>query len=159
VDLGYDINPVYKTKKATKSAKAKQVLTGYAIASKGVALAILNPATQQIGLLKGTLSGKSFNFNDSNFNVSQVGSNGVNTRFIVSQPADGIVLAMKYLISNPDSGSKQAILAGLQQAIYVPYSPELNTYELAQAGGQYLDGVMNEVTQELSGIEKAVFCL
>ena len=148
VALGHTLVAKYKTNK-----KKVKVLTGYAIGTKDAALAVFDPNSNHIGIVKGTLSGQKFSFGDSYYALRQIGFNGVNTRFQVTTPAGGIVVALKYLLSNPDSGSQTAIEAGLQPVIYTPNSPELNTNDLAIYGGQYLDSVMNTVAFELSYVQ------
>jgi len=149
VNLNANIVPVYRT------VRKKKVLSSYTVASKDAALAVWDPNASKIAIITGTLKVKTFAFKDPNIDVDQIGFNGVNTRFHVNSPAGGIVLALKYLISNPDSGSKAAVENGLQQVVYVPYSPELNTYDLAQAGDQYLNGILKTVTFQL-GYEDSV---
>ena len=84
-------------------------------------------------------------FPDPAVSVKLTYFNGVNSRFEVDQPANGTVLALKYLISNPDSGNKAAIEAGLSPAIYVPYSQNLDTPDVITYGQNYLNGVINTV--------------
>ena len=62
------------------------------------------------------------------------------------------MLALKYLISNPDSGSKAAIEAGLSPAVYVPYSQNLNSPDVIAYGQNYLNGVINTVAGQLYGL-------
>jgi hypothetical protein len=76
----------------------------------------------------------------------------VNSRFQINTPANGTVLALKYLISNPDSGSKAAIEKGLSPAVYVPFSQNLNSPDVIAYGQNYLNGVINTVAQQLYGL-------
>ena len=91
-------------------------------------------------------------FSDPAVNVQLTNFNGVNSKFQVNQPVNGIVVALKYLISNPDSGSKAAIENGLQQVVYVPSSPALDSPEVVAYGQNYLNGVITKVTKDLYGL-------
>jgi len=150
VELDDTIVPLIKT------IKRKKVQVGYMLSTKDAALAIWDPAANQIDIVKGTLSATKFNFTaNPNITVKQNAFNGVNTNFTVEQPVGGVVLALKYLLSNPDSGNKANIEAGLQPIVYVPYSPDLSTQEIADAGAAYLDKVMDTVVFQLNQIQSA----
>lgn len=149
IDLNYTLAPVYKTSKKNK------ILSGYTVSSKDAALAVWDPAAAQIIIAKGSLSGKIFDFSNSGVSVKQGAFNGVNTPFQVNSPAGGMVLAMKYLVTDPANGSKAAIENGLQQVVYVPYTAALNTPEIAQAGNQYLDDTLKTVFFQLNYVNSA----
>jgi hypothetical protein len=151
VKLNYALDPVYKKAKATKSnPKPKSTLTGYNLSAKDIALAILDPATKEIIIVKGMQKGKTMQFNDPAADVTLSKFNGVNSKFSINRPANGKVIALKYLITGPESGSKASIENAMDEAIYVPYSSSLYTPEVAQYGADYLDGIINSVSRELS---------
>jgi hypothetical protein len=150
VKLNYALKPIYKTPKATKKVpKPKAVLSRYDLTAKDVALAILDPATNQISVTLGMQTGKTMSFEDPNFEVKLIRFNGVNSRFQVSKPAGGIVLALKYLIVGTESGNKAAIEGSFSEAIYVPYSPLLEQPDVIAYGGTYLDSIIEQVANEL----------
>jgi hypothetical protein len=146
IKANYQLNAIYTTNKKTK----KKALTGYSLGLRDLFVAILDPATGEIKITGAMQNGKTFTFPDPNFNIKLVRFNGVNSRFQVSQPAGGIVIALKYLITPVESGSKAAIEGAMYDAYYTPYSPELNTPEIAAYGAKYLDGVISEVATHLA---------
>lgn len=153
--LNYSLVPQYKNTTTTtgkgkkKKTITKKQLTGYVLDRKDIALAILNPVTNQIEVTKGIQTDRDFNFPDINYKIERVRFNGVNTRFKVVNPAGGKVLALKYLITPTESGSKKNITSSLYEAIYVPYSQDLQTPEVSKYGEDYLTRVMNEVYNQL----------
>lgn len=149
VDLNHQLAATYKV------AKKKKVLTGYKLQSKDVVLAVLDPATNQISLVKGTQSGKKMSFSDPNVNVQLVTFNGVNSRYQVNSPAGGVVVAVKYLLSNAELGGQQNIENGLEPVVYVPYSANLGSPEVYAYGANYLTNIINSVAQDLQGIQSA----
>lgn len=157
VNLNYALNPVYKNVATGKgkTKKTTRTLTGYTLTAKDIALAILDPATNEIKITAAMQKGKTFTFPDKDFSIEAVSFNGVNTRFSVSKPTGGKVLALKYLITGPESGSKTAIESALQPVIYVPYSPELQIPEVSAYGQQYLDRALAQATAQLQNIPSA----
>lgn len=147
ITLNHVLTPVYK--KNTKK------LLKYNLGDKDIALAILDPSTNQTVVTMGRLSGTKMVFPDPAVDVSLAKFNGVNSRFTVNKPAGGVVVALKYLLSKTDSGSKKAIEAGLSQAVYVPYSPDINSPEVIAYGQSYLNGVINQATAQLKFIQSS----
>ncbi len=135
-----------------KKPKIKRVLSGYTADSKQIALAILDPATQQIGIVLGNQTDTSMTFNQAGFDVKLVRFNGVNSRFQVSQPAGGIVLAISYLITPIESGSKEAITTASYEGVYTPYSTALQTTEVATYGADYVNNLIKQVATELTHV-------
>jgi len=152
ITLNHQLIPVYKNVKNKKTGKTTKTISKYNLGDKDIALAILNPATGNVITTVGRLNGASMVFPDPAVSVKLTNFNGVNSRFEVDQPQGGTVLALKYLISNPDSGSKAAIEAGLSPSIYVPYSQNLDTPDVVAYGQNYLNGVINTVAQQLYGL-------
>lgn len=152
IKLEYKLNPVYKNVKNKKTGKSTKALTGYTLSSKEIALGILDPATGQVGVVKGLQSGKKITFNDPNFDPKLKNFNGVNSSFTVSKPAGGIVVALKYLITGPEKGSKTSIENALREAVYVPYSDNLNAADVVNYGADYLDNIFSQVVAELQGL-------
>lgn len=151
--LNYALSSYYKNAAAKKKSKnTKQVLAGYSLSAKDIALAILDPSSGQIKIAKAMQKGKQFEFPDKNFSIENIGFNGVNTRFAVNKPADGIVLALKYLITRSEKGSKAQIQKGMEQAIYVPYSQKLNSPEVSAYGERYINSVIKKVSEQLKNI-------
>jgi hypothetical protein len=144
VTLNHELIPVYKK-------NSKKILR-YNIGDKDIALAILDPATNNTVITIGRLNGKSMIFPDPAVNVQLTSFNGVNSQFQVNQPANGVVVALKYLISETDSGSKAAIERGLSQVVYVPSSPALDSPQVVAYGQNYLDGVIAKVATDLYGL-------
>jgi hypothetical protein len=150
VKLNYGLTPHYKTvAQPRKKPGTKQVLTGYSVDVKDIALAILNPATGEIKITTAMQRGSEFEFPDTSVHIQKVRFNGVNTRFDVVEPDTHKVLAIKYLITPLESGSKTQIENALYPAVYVPYSPDLVTPEVSQYGAQYLDSVITQAAQQL----------
>ncbi len=154
VNLNYALNPHYKTVKAGKGkkAKTKQVLTNYTLDAKDIALAILNPSTGQILVTKGMQQDEDFTFPDQNFDIDLVNFNGVNSQFQVNKPAGGIVIAIKYLVTGPTSGSQSSILSAMDPAVYVPYTSQLNQPDVTAYGQAYLNSQIKEAAAELGNI-------
>ena len=144
VSLNHQLLPVYK--KNTKK------LLRYNLGDKDIALAILDPSTNNTIITMGRLSGKSMVFPDPAVNVKLTSFNGVNSKFQVNMPAGGIVVALKYLISGTASGSKAAIEKGLSQVVYVPSSPALGSPDVIAYGQTYLDSVIAKVVKDLYGL-------
>jgi hypothetical protein len=147
VKLNYDIRPVIK-----KSKKGKDIISRYELTTKDIALAILDPSSGQIKITVGLQNGKSMIFNDPNFDVKLSRFNGVNSSFQINQPANGTVLALKYLISGTETGSQKTIKDSLSESIYVPYSSALVSPEVVAYGQNYLNGIINKVTADLKFI-------
>jgi hypothetical protein len=144
VTLNHALTPVYKK-------NTKKILR-YNLGSKDIALAILDPATNNTIITIGRLNGKSMVFPDPAVNVQLSSFNGVNSQFQVNTPTNGVVVALKYLISETDSGSKVAIENGLSQVVYVPSSPALDTPDVVAYGQTYLEGVIQKVANDLFGL-------
>ncbi len=157
IKLNYDLSPQYtnKTTGKGKSKKTTKTLTGYKLNSKELAVAIYNPQTQNTVITKAIQVDKKFTFPDKSFDIKLVRFNGVNSLFEVNKPAGGFVVALKYLITGPESGSKDAITSQMKEAIYVPYSSKLNTLETTKYGEQYLDSVINDAKNVLQNIPSA----
>lgn len=146
--LNYQLKTVYR--KVTKGKqKGKTVLSHYELGQKDILLAVFDPAAQTTSIVRGTQRGRTMAFEDPNVAVQLTSFNGVNSRFRVSKPSGGFVLALKYLISPTESGSKASIEGSLEEATYVPYSPELNEPEIVAYGARYLDGIIERATYEL----------
>ncbi len=152
ITLNHALVPVYKNVKNKKTGKTTKIISKYNLGDKDIALAILDPSDNNIITTVGRLNGTSMVFPDPAVSVKLTYFNGVNSRFEVDNPTNGTVLALKYLISNPDSGSKAAIEKGLSPAVYVPYSQNLDTPGVIAYGQNYLNGVINTVTQQLYGL-------
>jgi hypothetical protein len=148
IKLNYALNPVYKNIKNKKTGKITKNLSGYSLTAKDIALAILDPATGQIGITLGMQTGKTMSFKDPNFSVSLSHFNGVNSSFEVSKPQNGVVLALKYLITGPEQGSKAAIVNALSEAVYVPYSDNLNSVDVIAYGETYIDNLIKRSAAE-----------
>jgi hypothetical protein len=146
VKLNYTLTPHYATIKKT----GKKYITKYTLDSKDIALIVLNQANGQMSTIVGKQTGKDFVFADKNVKVDNVGFNGVNTKLAVSQPAGGIVLALKYLIAKTESGAKKTIVNGLSEAIYTPYNANLDQTGVADFGANYLDNLVDQASQDLS---------
>jgi len=144
VNLNHALAPVYK-----KNKKGKTVLTAYNLTAKDIALAILDPATNNVVVTVGMQTGKTMVFKDPAVDVQLASFNGVNSKFQINTPANGTVIALKYLISNPDSGSKAKIEKGLSSAIYVPYSDALSSPDVIKYGADYINGVITKAAAQL----------
>ena len=149
IPLNYTLTPVYKH---TKKNTAKPAVSSYSLGARDLDLAILDPATNQTSIVIGSQNAKSVTFNNPNFSIKETFFNGVNSSFAISKPTNGIVLALKYLITGPESGTKTSIVNGMQQVMYTPYSNALNTPDVAAYGNQYIDQVINQVTIQLQNI-------
>lgn len=149
VKLNYALTPHYKTSIQPRTKTKKQVLQNYTLDIKDLAVAVFDPTSGAIKITAAMQRGSNFEFPDRNFDIDTVKFNGVNTRFIVNKPVGGKVLALKYLITPVESGSKAAIEKALYSGVYVPYSPELLNTEVDTYGAQYLDGVIAEVVTQL----------
>jgi hypothetical protein len=152
VTLKYSLNPVYKNTKNKKTGKTTKTISSYTLTSKDIALAILNPETKQVKIVVGKQNGKSMVFPKSEVDVTLIKFNGVNSKFSVNSPQNGQVLALKYLITNPESGSKAKIEAGISEALYVPYSSDFNSPEILAYGANYLNKIIKNVTDDLQNI-------
>lgn len=152
ITLNHALEPVYRTTKNKKTGKVTKVISKYNLTDKDIALAVLDPATNNVITTVGRLNGTSMVFPDPAVSIKLINFNGVNSRFEVDKPVNGTILALKYLISNPDTGSKAAIEKGLYPAVYVPYSSNLNTPDVITFGQNYLNGVINTVAQQLYGL-------
>jgi hypothetical protein len=152
INLNHALTAVYKNVKNKKTGKTTATISKYNLGDKDIALAILDPASGNVITTVGRLNGTSMVFPDPAVNVKLTYFNGVNSRFEVDQPANGTVLALKYLISPVESGTKAAIEKSLSPAIYVPYSQNLNSPEVITYGQNYLSGVINTVAKQLYGL-------
>lgn len=141
ITLNHALSPVYK--KNTKK------LLRYNLGDKDIALAILDPATNNTIITIGRLNGKSMAFPDPAVDVKLTVFNGVNSKFLVNSPANGKIVALKYLISGAESGSRAAIEKGLSEAVYVPYSPDFSQPDVLAYGANYLNNIISQVTNEL----------
>lgn len=150
--LNYALKPVYTKNKKT----GKTVLSSYQLHLKDIALAIWDPASQSVVVTKAMQKGKSFTFPDKNFDIKLVRFNGVNSNFQVNKPEGGKVIALKYLITPTESGSKSKIENELYEAVYVPYSTYLDTPEVAAYGEKYLSDIIDQVAKELSTYASSV---
>lgn len=144
VKLNYVLSPVYTTNKKTK----KKVVSKYNLGDRDLMLAVLQP-DGQIKITGAIQKGRSFVFPDKNYSISLVRFNGVNSRFKVSKPEGGKIVALKYLITPVESGSKVSIESSLYEALYTPYSPDLEQSDVAAYGQKYLDQVINQVAEQL----------
>jgi hypothetical protein len=141
VTLNHALLPVYK--------KNTKTLLRYNLGSKDIALAIFDPASSSTIITIGRQNGKSMVFPDQAVDVKLVRFNGVNSKFQVSRPEGGKIVALKYLISPTESGSKAAIEKALSEAIYVPYSADLGAPDVIEYGSNYLNDLIDKVTSEL----------
>ncbi len=152
VTLKYSLSPVYKNTKNKKTGKTTKAISSYILSSKDIALAILNPKTKEVKIVVGKQNGKNMSFPKSEVDVNLTRFNGVNSKFTVDSPQNGQVLALKYLITNPESGSKTKIEAGISEALYVPYSPDFNNPEILTYGANYLSKIIKNVADDLNNI-------
>ncbi len=152
--LNHALIPVYKSAKGGSASGGKntKTLLRYNLGSKDIALAILDPATARTIITIGRLNGKSMTFPDPAVDVKLTKFNGVNSKFQVNTPANGKIIALKYLISAKESGSKSAIEKGLSEAVYVPYSDSLSAPDVIAYGSDYLNNIINSVTLQLQNI-------
>lgn len=144
ITLNYTLTPHYKT------VKKKKTLSQYELTAKDLVVALYDPAAGSVLTARAIQHGSEFTFSDATVDIQKVRFNGVNTRFMVNKPAGGLVLALKYLISPVESGSKEAIEQALYPAIYTPYSPELIGIETSTAGDAYLTGVIQNAAAALA---------
>lgn len=77
------------------------------------------------------------------FAVSLERKNGVNSRYRVTSPEGFIVLALKTNIKNRHGRGRS------KTAIYVPYSPDLNTPETRERGRKYLLNLVDRASDAL----------
>lgn len=152
VKLNYALTPHYKTTTQARSKTKKRVLTNYTLDIKDIALAVLDPTTGEIKITVAMQRGSDFEFPDKSMTIKKVLFNGVNSRFDVVNPDHYQVLALKYLITPTESGSKAQIENALYPAIYVPYSPELATPEVVAYGKDYMNGVIQKVSVALANV-------
>lgn len=139
VKANYQLKPVYKGKK----------IVSYSVGLRDLFVAILDPATGEIKITGAMQNGKTFFFPDKNFDIKLVRFNGVNSRFQVNSPKGGQVIALKYLITPVESGSKASIEGALYEALYTPYTPFLDQPEVIAYGGKYLDKMIADVAEHL----------
>jgi len=144
VTLNHALSPVYK--------KNTKTLLRYNLGDKDIALAILDPATNNTIVTMGRLNGKKMVFPDPAVDVKLTKFNGVNSKFQVNVPANGTVVALKYLLSKTESGSRAAIERGLSEALYVPSSPALGQPDVIAYGQKYLDSIIAKVVKDLYGL-------
>ena len=149
IALNHSMIPVYRNIKNKKTGKTAKTISGYKLGDKDIALAILDPGTNQIITTVGRLNGKKMLFPDPAVDVKLAYFNGVNSRFRVNVPANGQVVALKYLISPKESGSKAAIENSLYEAVYVPYSQNFNDPAVLSYGADYLNGIIARVAKDL----------
>ncbi len=152
IKLSYSLTPVYKNVKNKKTGKTTKTISSYNLTSKDIAVAVLDPNTNNIKIVVGKQNGKTMTFPKSDTEVSLVRFNGVNSRFSVTKPENAQVIAIKYLITNPESGNKAKIEAGIYDALYVPYNPNFNSSDVLNYGANYLNNVISDVAQSLSHI-------
>lgn len=152
ITLNHALSPVYKNVKNKKTGKTEKIISSYKLGDKDIALAILDPNTNQTILTVGRQNGKKMTFQDPAVDVSLVTFNGVNSKFKVNFPSNGQIVALKYLISPKESGSKTAIEQSLYEAVYVPYSQSFNDPTVLAYGSDYLNGVINKVAEVLKNI-------
>jgi len=139
IKANYQLKPVYKGKK----------VVGYSLGLRDLFVAILDPTTGAITITGAMQNGKTFTFPDKNFDIKLVRFNGVNSRFQVNSPKGGQVIALKYLITPVESGSKSSIEGALYEALYTPYTPFLDQPEVIAYGSKYLDNLIADVSQHL----------
>ena len=152
IQLNHALSPVYKNIKNKKTQKTTKTLAGYTLSAKDIALAILDPQTNTIITTVGMQSGKTMSFPDPAVQVKLTYFNGVNSKFQISYPYGGQVIALKYLISDVENGSKSAIENSLSEAFYVPYSPGLSDPQVLKYGADYLNGIIETVTHSIEHI-------
>ena len=121
----------------------------YSLVRKDIALAVLNQATGKIEIAMAMQSGNTFVFPDPKFDIKLIRFNGVNTAFAVNRPANGTVLALKYLITPVEKGSLASIDSSKYSVIYVPYTDKLNTAELSAVGRNYVNDIVAQAAKEL----------
>lgn len=78
---------------------------------------------------------------DENFWIEMGKPNGVATSFSVKHPPNYIVLAVKRILKKN---------SGIKNAIYSPYSKELNIPELREEGLNYLDKILQNAAQKIN---------
>jgi len=152
VVLNHDLAAVYKNVKNKKTGKTEKVVSKYNLTAKDIALAVLDPTTGSVDIVVGMQTGKKMSFQNTSADVTLVRFNGVNSKFQVNSPANGQVIALKYLITGPESGSKKQIESALQEAVYVPYSPDFAQNDILNYGANYLDGIIKKVAADLQQI-------
>lgn len=131
-------------KHATRPAKAKvkyitkhwqtRDLTDY-----NILLAVQNTRTKNkvIDLVKLTAKGAKA---PSGYTVSSAKSNGVNTEFLIVCPAGYVVLALRRVVQQGK---------GWKEVVYTPYTKELNTASVRQAGLNYLQYRFKQAKDDL----------
>lgn len=153
--LNFDIKQISKTT-TNKKSKKKKTSISYILKSKDIALAVFNPQTENIDIVLGIQTGKTYTFNYPDFDIKLKKFNGVNSLFEIKKPDNGYVLALKYLISPTEPAiSKNAIQSALYEAVYVPFSNSLNTEEVANYGENYLSGIISEAAKQISNLPSA----
>jgi hypothetical protein len=149
VTLNHALAAVYKSVKNKKTGKTEKVISKYNLTDKDIALAIFDPAINDIIITVGRQNGKNMVFPDPAVDVQLIRFNGVNSKFQINKPVGGQVVALKYLITGPESGGKKAIENSLQEAVYVPYSPDFASPDILAYGANYLDSVIKKVAADL----------
>jgi hypothetical protein len=66
------------------------------------------------------------------FRVTRIQGTGVGSRFEVTYPEDMAILALRTTVRSGKNG--------LKEVVYTPYSPEIDTWQVRQAGLDYLKG-------------------
>jgi hypothetical protein len=66
------------------------------------------------------------------YHITRNVDNGINTRFVVSEPSGCVVLAQKRVVRSP---------SGLVEAVYTAYNPALDTPAMRKRGMAYLEGL------------------
>jgi hypothetical protein len=66
------------------------------------------------------------------YRITRNVDNGINTRFVVSEPFGCVVLAQKRVVRSP---------SGLVEAVYTAYNPALDTPAMRKRGLEYLEGL------------------
>ena len=76
------------------------------------------------------------------FRVTRKIDNGVASRFEVTYPANMAILALRTVVRSGDGG--------LKEAVYTPYSPEIDTWQVRKAGLEYLTERIKVAQSELA---------
>jgi hypothetical protein len=82
------------------------------------------------------------------FTVSLERRNGVNSLYKVLKPEGYVVLALKTNVKNRSGGRGRS-----RTAVYVPYSPDLDLPEIAEAGRDYLVALVDKAADTLDDRE------
>ena len=151
--LSLSTKPVYKKTKVKvgKKTQTKTILSNYALDKKNIALAILDPSTDEILITIGTQSKTNQTFPSTDrTEVKLVRFNGVNSLYQVNKPQGGVVVGLKYFITPTESGSVEQIKNDAYGALYTPYSSALNTPEVAKYGNDYIQNLINKVATDFN---------